>query len=254
MGGAVASLSALWLLSYLQSTTSSLSVLCITFGSPLLGNESLSQAIIRERWAKNFCHVVSSHDFVPRLFLAPLASLSPRHPHFVLQFLHLLMSSLQSDSGTARSFGFVLPYIQAWVANPGEGWVKFSPFGSYMFFSEEGSVCVDDPAAVVKMLELMFTTASPGSSIEDHLKYGDYAGNASWQLLMRKSFTHGEPPESSYEAGVALAVQSCGLAGQVGDVFSSIVLYTLQLDTLTFLVNSIISMVFEPEISHKPTT
>ena len=221
MGGAVASLSALWLLSYLQSITSSLPVLCITFGSPLLGNDSFSRAILRERWAGNFCHVVSNHDFIPRLFLAPLPSLSAHHPHFVLQFWQLLMNILQSDSETAKIFGFLLPYIQEWVANMEEECVKspFSPFGNYLFFSEEGAVCVDDAAAAGKMLELMFTKASPGSSIEDHLKYGDYTEKASWQLLMRKSFTLGEPPESSYEAGLALAVQSCGLANQVGSVF-----------------------------------
>ncbi|KAL6339051.1 hypothetical protein AAG906_024202 [Vitis piasezkii] len=216
MGGAVASLSALWLLSHLQSTSSSLPVLCITFGSPLLGNEALSRAILRERWAGNFCHVVSNHDFVPRLFLAPLPSLSTQQPHFVRQFWHLLMTSLQSVSETIQLFRSVLPFVQASAATTGEGRVKspFSPFGNYLFFSEEGAVCVNDAAAAVKMLELMFTTASPGSSIEDHLKYGDYVGKASWQLLMRKSFTQGEPPESSYEAGVALAVQSCGLARQ----------------------------------------
>lgn len=219
MGGAVASLSALWLLSYLQSFTSSLPVLCITFGSPLLGNESFSQAILRERWVGNFCHVVSNQDFLPRLFLAPPPSLSAQHPRFVQLFWQLLMNSLQSNSESAKLFRFLLPYVQAWLATAVEEWATspFSPFGNYLFFSEQGAVCVDDAAAAVKMLGLMFTKVSLGSSIEDHLKYGEYAEKASWQLLMRKSFTLGQPPESSYEAGLALAVQSCGLAADQVD-------------------------------------
>ncbi|KAJ6917084.1 hypothetical protein NC652_019462 [Populus alba x Populus x berolinensis] len=39
--------------SYLQSNSPNLSVLCITFGSPLLGNEDPFRAILRERWGAN---------------------------------------------------------------------------------------------------------------------------------------------------------------------------------------------------------
>ncbi|KAK4360418.1 hypothetical protein RND71_019370 [Anisodus tanguticus] len=68
IGGAIASLLALWLLCHLQTICS---VICITFGSPMLGNESFSRAILQERWAEHFCHVVSQHDIVPRLFFSP---------------------------------------------------------------------------------------------------------------------------------------------------------------------------------------
>lgn len=76
IGASAASLTALWLLCYLKSIFSPLSVLCITFGAPLLGNESFSKAILNERWGGKFCHVVSSYDLMPRLFFAPLASVA----------------------------------------------------------------------------------------------------------------------------------------------------------------------------------
>ncbi|KAJ6740914.1 LIPASE-LIKE PAD4 [Salix purpurea] len=55
---------------------------------------------------------------------------------------------------------------------------------------------------------------SPSCSIEDHLKYGDYVGRISSQFLEKKSFMLGELPESRYEAGVALALQSLGISSQ----------------------------------------
>ncbi|XP_047316970.1 lipase-like PAD4 isoform X2 [Impatiens glandulifera] len=62
IGGVLASLSALWFLSSLQTTKSNMSVLCVTFGSPFLGNETLSRAILEQRWGGNFCHVVAKQD------------------------------------------------------------------------------------------------------------------------------------------------------------------------------------------------
>ncbi|KAI9165315.1 hypothetical protein LWI28_011674 [Acer negundo] len=169
--GTTASLSTLWLLSYLQSIPSSLSVLCITFGSPLLGNESLSRAILRERWDGNFCHVVAKYDIMPRLFFSPGGE----------------------RMATSTSF-----------------W----PFGSYFFCSEEGAICIDNASSVIKMMYLMLTMGSPSCTIEDHLRYGDYAARVSFQFLNQRSFMPGDLPESCYEAGIALALQSSGIASQ----------------------------------------
>jgi hypothetical protein len=69
--------------------------------------------------------------------------------------------------------------------------------------------------SVIKMMYLLLATGSPSYSIEDHLKYGDYVERISSQFLERKSSMEGELPESSYEAGVVLALQSSGIASQV---------------------------------------
>ncbi|KAJ9177863.1 hypothetical protein P3X46_013025 [Hevea brasiliensis] len=223
IGGTVAGLCALWLLSYLQSISSNISVLCITFGSPLLGNESLSRAILREGWSGNFCHVVSKHDVFPRLFFAPLAPLNPQL-HSLLQFWQLSMTSPPLallaekllDEGKSQIFRTVLASLEG-LAKAEQGknvTCGFWPFGNYFFCSEDGAICNDNATFIVKMMHSLLLNSSPSCSIEDHLKYGYYVEKASLQVLTKTSFPPAELPESSYEAGVALALQSSGIACQ----------------------------------------
>ncbi|KAA8531152.1 hypothetical protein F0562_005934 [Nyssa sinensis] len=218
IGGTLASLSALCLLSDLQfMMVSSLSVLCITFGSPLLGNESLSRAILQERWGGSFCHVVAKYDIVPRLLLAPLAPLTSQL-HILLQFWQLSMNSpffrelshQLPDNETSELFHFLLEYL----VKAGEESARNSywPFGNYMFCTDEGAVCVDNAMAVVKLLHLMFAMGSASYSIEDHLKYEDYVRKVTLQFSERRGHKQGELPEYSYEAGITLALQSSGIS------------------------------------------
>ncbi|XP_057495138.1 lipase-like PAD4 [Actinidia eriantha] len=236
IGGTIASLSTLWLLSYLQSISSPLNVLCITFGSPLLSNESLSKFILQERWGGHFWHVVAKHDIVPRLLLAPLSPLTQLHA--LLQYWHLSMTSAQlpvtgqdfcslaqnaslrqdivvqlPDEEKNRLFLFVLACAEASAkAGRSGGSSFFWPFGNYVFCTNEGAVCMDDGAAVVNLMHLMLVTGNASSSIEDHLKYEYYVEKVSMQFLKRTGFVEGEFFESSYEAGVTLALQSSEIA------------------------------------------
>lgn len=225
IGGAIASLCTLWLLSYLKSISSSLPVMCITFGSPLLGNKSFSQAISREKWGGNFCHVVSKHDIMPRFLFAPIT------PHtsqlnFLLQFWHFSMTSPEfgrlaaqvSEKEKAELFTAVLDSLETATQN-GEAAeasvpILFHPFGNYLFVSEEGALCVDSPHTIIKMMHLMLSTGSPTSSIEEHLKYGELVNRLSLEMLNKKNIMLGNIPNSSYEAGLELAIQSSGLANQ----------------------------------------
>ncbi|XP_058187050.1 lipase-like PAD4 [Rhododendron vialii] len=213
LGGTMASLSALWLLSHPQSTTT---VLSLTFGTPLLGNVALSRAILQERWGGNFCHVVGKHDIVPRLLLAPPSPLTP-HLHSLLRYWHLSMTSPYfrlltlelSDEEKNSLFLFVLSSVEA-LAKSGEslGRDSFCPFGNYVFCTNEGAICLDNVVAVVKMLHLMFATGCAASCIEDHLNYEAYVGKVSSEFLKSRGFAEGELPESSYEVGVTLALHS----------------------------------------------
>lgn len=219
-----ASLSTLWLLSHLQRSNSpSLPILCITFGSPLLGNESLSRAILRERWDGNFCHVVSKHDIMPRLlFVPPLQFINQLK--FLLNFWHLSMTSPQfqalatqlNNEEKAEIFRFVMGRLEvlAQAEEAGSATRAFWPFGSYFFCSEEGAICIDNATSVIKMMHLMLMTGSPCASIGDHLMYGDYIRKISYQFLKRRNSMHGDIPESCYEAGVALALQSSAVSSQ----------------------------------------
>nr|WPA93990.1 PAD4 protein [Saussurea medusa] len=213
IGGAIAALSSLWLLSYLQSISSPPTVICFTFGSPLIGNEPLSKAIQRQRWGGNFCHVISKYDIVPRLLLAPLAPITT-HLHNLLKSWHLTMSSpfFFRDLGTqltdhekSELFHFVLRYVEATVKSPPAN-SSFVPFGNFMFCSSDGAVCIDDVTAIVRMLYLTFASGSPSSSIDDHLEYGSYVGKISLQFLNQKEEDLCE--FNTYEAGVTLASKS----------------------------------------------
>ncbi|XAR73134.1 Carboxylesterase [Bertholletia excelsa] len=222
IGGATASFSALWLLSYLQlnsnsnssssSSSTNINVMCITFGSPLLGNHSLSRAILRERWTGNFCHVVANRDVVPRLLFA-----SPPPPLSFLQlpddeknkFFLLVLAACAQAAASAKQLGE--------KGEPNHN--CFWPFGSYMLCSNKGAVCLDNDIAIVKLLHLMLARASsPTFSIEDHLSYHDYVDRMSnfHFLNNRGLMAEGDFTHSSYEAGVTLALQSLDISTTAG--------------------------------------
>ncbi|KAJ4953490.1 hypothetical protein NE237_030322 [Protea cynaroides] len=221
IGGTTASLAALWLLSYLQTISSPISVLCITFGSPLLGNESLLKAILRERWGGKFCHVVSKDDLVPRLLFAPLTSITPQL-NYLLQLWQFSTTSPQlgqpsmqlSEEDKIEFYHYILSHV-AEAEREGSMKCPYKPFGSYLLCSEKGAVCVENATAVVQMLHLMFTTSSVNSMIDDHLKYGDVVAKISQQFLKSRSFTEGVLlPGSSYEVGILLALEASDIVNQ----------------------------------------
>ncbi|XP_039157972.1 lipase-like PAD4 [Eucalyptus grandis] len=220
LGATTASLTALWLLSNLQAIASPISVLCLTFGTPLLGNESLSQAILGERWGGSFCNVVSKLDVVPKLFFTALTSLTPQL-YLLLQFWQGAMASpspeqlvgeLQKQNFDEFFSKFKKCVQDAAQSEEGARNNLFWPLGSYLFCSEEGAICLDDATSIVKMMHLMLETVSPVSSFEDHLKYSYFTRLLSLQFLKRIDID--DLSESSYEAAVFLALQSSGIDPQ----------------------------------------
>ncbi|KAF8032678.1 hypothetical protein BT93_D1562 [Corymbia citriodora subsp. variegata] len=80
--GSVASLFTLSLLDTLDPTKYEF-ILCITFGSPLLGDDDFQQALSHHRtWSSCFLHVVHKDDCVPRSFLGPPTSGQPSYKPF----------------------------------------------------------------------------------------------------------------------------------------------------------------------------
>ncbi|KAK4756359.1 hypothetical protein SAY87_006486 [Trapa incisa] len=223
IGATTASLTALWLLSRVKSNFNPPQIFCVTFGSPLLGNKSLSDAIITERWGGNFCHFVSNHDIVPRLLFTPLDPFT-HHLQCLLQFWHSSMASqlsqlpaltLTEDDVNGYYRSIFSGVERAATADEGSrSGMEVWPFGSYVFCSTEGAICIDNANCVVKMLHLMLMSGSPDRSIKDHLLYGAYASKLCDQLLTRRNFTESGLPESSYEASVSLALQSSAIYGQ----------------------------------------
>lgn len=87
--------------------------ICLTFGSPLLGDDGLQKAILaRPSWASCFVHVVSTQDPVPGLFLST-------------------HDTIDSESNSES---------------------KYKSFGLYLFCSESGVACFSDPEFVLELL------------------------------------------------------------------------------------------------------
>ena len=69
LGGSVATLFTLSLLEKFNFSKTE-GPLCITFGSPLIGEENLQEAISKyAAWNSRFLHVVSNQDLVPRVLI-----------------------------------------------------------------------------------------------------------------------------------------------------------------------------------------
>ncbi|CAO2148093.1 unnamed protein product [Urochloa humidicola] len=235
LGGAIAALAALHYLCISSSTSStwgpSPPVLCITFGSPLLGNEALSKAILRERWGGNFCHVVSQHDVVPRLLFCPLDAVPahvivgmqlqqwpaarPRHTAVAVTDIDALRQLVQTHAGAVA----MEQKLADPAALPSGG--PYRPFGTYVMCSPDGAVCVDNPTAAVQMLYATF--ASPGSSESSpeaaHSCYGDLVVKMPQQLLLKRRVrVDGDDAPvvaSNYDAGVSLALEASGIHAMV---------------------------------------
>ncbi|XAR51817.1 Carboxylesterase [Bertholletia excelsa] len=108
IGGSIASLFTLWLLDSIfpKATTRPL---CITFGSPLIGDNSLQQAISeRPIWNSCFLHVASIEDPILKLFALPQA----------FELISFARSS-------------------------------YKPFGTFLLCSQSGCTCFEEPEAVL---------------------------------------------------------------------------------------------------------
>ncbi|XP_074573527.1 lipase-like PAD4 [Curcuma longa] len=230
VGGCVASLLGLYFLcasSARANAPTPASLLCITFGSPMIGNETLSRAILRERWGGRFCHVVAQHDIMPRLLFCPLNSM----PNQFTTLIHNLMQSWRvsmcnpqssrstlglSDDQKAELHQYISMHVSEAAAEQKHYMGSYRPFGNYALCSTEGAVCISDPLTVLKMLQLTFMTGDASSSIEEqHISYGDLVSKLSENLQFKKRL-HSEEYEtkSNYSVGVSLALEASGIGVQ----------------------------------------
>ncbi|GFS45077.1 sulfatase and phosphatidylinositolglycan class N domain-containing protein [Actinidia rufa] len=88
--------------------------LCITFGSPLLGDNGLQQAILeRPTWNSCFLHVASNQDPIPKLFASP-------------------HNALAIESTSHASI--------------------YKPFGTILLCSKSGCACFEDPESTLDLM------------------------------------------------------------------------------------------------------
>jgi enhanced disease susceptibility 1 protein len=163
-GGGIAILASIWLLEKCteSSTPKQLYPICITFGSPLVGDSTFNHALEREGWSHNFLHFVTSIDIVPRIMLTPLSSyqeeiqttlslLSPNASDFshetiqrsnmLLFYRTLLKNCLSISSHQACVFMGCTNSLLGTLSS----FVDLSPYrpsGSWVFCASEGQVIV----------------------------------------------------------------------------------------------------------------
>lgn len=238
LGGAIAALAALHYLCISSSSSPwapAPPVLCITFGSPLLGNEALSRAILRERWGGNFCHVVSQHDVVPRLLFCPLDAVPadiivgmqlhqwPARTRHTGAVTTVTVRMADTDKDALRQLiqthvGAVA--MEQKLATPETtGGSPYRPFGTYALCSPEGAACMDNTTAVVQMLYATFASrSSPGAeSLEAaHSCYGELVLKMPQHLLFKRRLPLDDTPATpSYDDGVSLALEASGIDAMV---------------------------------------
>ncbi|KAL5200824.1 hypothetical protein ABZP36_035178 [Zizania latifolia] len=173
-GGSIATLAAIW---FLETCTRRCSVnqahpFCVTFGAPLVGDNTFNHAVRREGWSQCILHFVMPLDIIPRIPLTPLASvtegiqavldwLSPHTPNFspsrvpliITQFYeNLLRSTLSIASYEACSFMGCTNSILGTLTS----FIELSPYrpcGTYLFLtSSEQLVVLTNSDAVLQLL------------------------------------------------------------------------------------------------------
>lgn len=145
--------------------------LCVTFGSPLVGNHILSHASRREIWSHHFIHFVMRYDIVPRVLLAPFSSIENTFST-VLQFLtpKSKPSSTTRDSVRDQFFSSVMRNATTVTSHAASNLMgstnllletvtsfvelsPYRPFGTYIFCNGNGQlVVVKNSDAVLQLL------------------------------------------------------------------------------------------------------
>ncbi|RDX89534.1 Protein EDS1B, partial [Mucuna pruriens] len=203
-GGPVAILATLWALEKYQSPKSSKGIppLCVTFGSPLVGNHIFSHATRRENWSRHFFHYVMRYDIVPRILLAPLSSLDQTFEPISQFFNNPKSNFFMSERANAASYFFFAVMSNAATVTSHaasklmgsidttletlENFIPLSPyrpFGTYVFCTGNGKlgkqIVIKNPDAV---LQVLFFSAQPSTeeeaaqvpcrSLREHTIYG----------------------------------------------------------------------------------
>jgi len=201
-GGPMAILATLWTLEkYPPNSHGGITPLCITFGSPLIGNHIFSHATRRENWSSYFFHYVMRYDIVPRILFAPLSSLDQSFEQISQSFnprSKSFMSESVGRSSATSDFYFTIISNAATVTSHAasklmgttnttletlENFIPLSPyrpFGTYFFCTGNGKkIMITNPNAVLQVLffSAQLSTEAEATqvayrSLSEHTIYG----------------------------------------------------------------------------------
>ncbi|KAJ7945928.1 Enhanced disease susceptibility 1 [Quillaja saponaria] len=197
-GAPIAILAALRALEKKRESNSQISLLCVTFGSPLVGNRIFSHALRREKWSDYFINFVARYDIVPRVLLAPLSSIqqnldtilqffNPQSPNFkkgltgrsrdeTKDFYLTVMKNAATITSHAacnlmQSTNLLVETITSFFEPS-----PYRPFGTYIFCTENGKlIVIKNPDAILQLLFHSFQLSNEARGAEvvlqKHLNY-----------------------------------------------------------------------------------
>jgi enhanced disease susceptibility 1 protein len=187
-GGSIATLAAIWFLEKRtrQGSVNQAHPFCVTFGSPLIGDNIFNHAVRREGWSQCILNFVLPLDIVPRIPLTPLASfieeiqsvldcLSPQTPShspvgrslaIPKYYETLLRSTLSIASYEACSFMGCTSSILGTLTS----FIELSPYrpcGTYLFLTSSEQLIVLTNSDAVLQLFFYFLQLDPQQQLLD---------------------------------------------------------------------------------------
>ncbi|KAJ6358942.1 hypothetical protein OIU76_000633 [Salix suchowensis] len=197
-GGAIAILATIWFLEvHNRQSSNRIAPLCLTFGSPLVGDSIINLALRRENWSSYFVNFVMRCDIVPQISLSPLSSIKQQ----LQQVLDYFNQKAQQPPNEAPAFYETVVKNASSVANHAackimgstnplletiSSFIELSPYrplGTYVFCTGNGKLVVsNNPDAVLQVLyhasqlsteEANTKMAVAQTSLRDHLNYGN---------------------------------------------------------------------------------
>ncbi|KAK6913157.1 EDS1, EP domain [Dillenia turbinata] len=177
LGGSIASLYTLWLLNNIDTTNMKIPI-CITFGSPLMGDSGLQQAIFESRtWYSCFLNVASIYDPVPCLFIS------------------------QHNLNINGS------YPQARI---------YKPFGAYLLCSHSGYACFEDSNSVSELLVSLAPQRAESQQIFDYRS--TLQGLKHNNIICQETSLLGELTNDPHRTGIILRIKALGInSTQIND-------------------------------------
>ncbi|KAH9775957.1 protein eds1-related [Citrus sinensis] len=243
--GPIAVLMTVWFLenweNFIKSdpSTSRMPPICVTFGSPLVGDFIINHALRRESWSHYFIHFVMRYDIVPRVLLAPLSSLEPELKT-ILDFLNpkctihiqeptreasaLYVTVMSNASSVASHAACHLMGNTNKLSDTLLSFIELSPyrpFGTYVFCTGDRElVVVKNPDAV---LQIFFYSSQLSSEVEgpeialrsvkDHFNYQSELQNLETKGVAHFDNLEGLPLSSNVgAAGLGLVLNNLGLS------------------------------------------
>ncbi|TYH40336.1 hypothetical protein ES332_D12G240100v1 [Gossypium tomentosum] len=232
-GGAIAILTTVWFLEhYLKPGKTLMSPLCVTFGSPLVGDFIFNHALIRENWSNFFLHFVMRYDIVPRILLASLSTVGQELDQILKLLSQKAMFPIQGSVREASTFYTSVMRNASAVASHAAcrlmgntnpiletvaSFIELSPYrpcGTFVFLPGHGKLVVVKNADAI--LQLLFYSAQLCSenqlnavaerSLNDHLGYpSELQGCLNWQNVVQLDHLEGLPLSSSGAAAGNIA-------------------------------------------------